>query len=194
MGRLRMFVRALGCASLLIVGGGAYALASAKGGTITVCVSHHGGALYKAKKCAKPDKELSWNKAGSPGPQGTPGTPGAPGMPATKLFAAVRDAGTIAASSDGVQVYHVSTGVWQVDFAQDISHCAALATIGAVPVYSAPGTSTGRTPGYATASTESAGSAHGNSGFPTGDTVEVETFAGATDLAVDSSFDVAVFC
>jgi hypothetical protein len=194
MGLLRRSVPALVCASLLIAGGGAYALASSGGGTITVCVSHNGGSLYKAKKCAKRDKSLSWNRVGSPGPQGGTGPAGMAGMPATKLFAAVRNDGTIDASSAGVQVYHASTGVWQVNFGQDVSHCAALAGNGAVPVYSSSGTSTGRTPGYATASTVSAGRTDSPSGYPTADTVEVETFAGATDSATDTSFDVAVFC
>jgi hypothetical protein len=65
--------------ALLAVGGG-YALASGgSGGTITVCVSHHGGALYKAKKCAKHDKKLSWNKVGPQGIQGIQGQTGQTG-------------------------------------------------------------------------------------------------------------------
>lgn len=76
---------AVAAVGLLIAGGGAYALASSRGGKITICVSHHGGALYKAKRCARRDKKLSWNKQGpqgapgSPGPQGTQGPPGPAG-------------------------------------------------------------------------------------------------------------------
>ncbi len=57
-----------------IVGGGSYALAKSNSGTITACVSHKGGALYKASKCHKHGKKLSWNK------QGIQGAPGATGL------------------------------------------------------------------------------------------------------------------
>jgi hypothetical protein len=70
----------LGAAALLIAMAGAYALASSSGGTITVCVNHKGGSLYRAKKCAKADRKLSWNKQGSPGPTGEPGAQGARGI------------------------------------------------------------------------------------------------------------------
>jgi hypothetical protein len=69
-------VAAIGLCVLLAAGGG-YALASGGGTkTITVCVSHKGGTLYKAKKCAKHDKKLSWNKQGIPGIQGIQGQTG----------------------------------------------------------------------------------------------------------------------
>jgi len=62
----------------LAAGGGGYALASGAG-TITVCVRHNGGGLYKASKCAKRDKRLSWNQVGPRGSTGAPGAPGARG-------------------------------------------------------------------------------------------------------------------
>src|SRR5690348_17232573 len=62
-----MGIAALGIA----VGGVAYAAGGS--GTITVCVHKSGGGLYKAKKCKRHDKTLSWNK------QGVAGRPGAPG-------------------------------------------------------------------------------------------------------------------
>jgi hypothetical protein len=74
--------------AMLLVAGGTYALASG-GGTITVCVKKHGGALYKAKKCKKGDKKLSWNKQGPQGKTGATGAPGAngaPGAPGTPGF------------------------------------------------------------------------------------------------------------
>jgi len=48
--------------TLLVVGGG-YAIASG-GATITVCVSHTTGALYRAGRCRKHDRKLSWNQMG----------------------------------------------------------------------------------------------------------------------------------
>jgi hypothetical protein len=70
---------AVGVVALLVVGGGAYALASSTNVTITVCVSHNGGTLYRAKRCAKRDKQLSWSKQGPTGPQGKQGPRGIQG-------------------------------------------------------------------------------------------------------------------
>ena len=70
---------ALGTVALLLGGGAAYALASSTASTITVCVKHDGGALYKAKKCARHDSRLSWNKHGSVGATGASGATGATG-------------------------------------------------------------------------------------------------------------------
>jgi hypothetical protein len=94
MGRLSKLGATLGITVLALAGaGGAYALASSNGGTITVCVKHTGGALYTAKKCARHDQQLSWNKqgpagatgaqgpAGTPGPQGAQGPQGPAGFP-----------------------------------------------------------------------------------------------------------------
>ena len=69
-------------------GSGGYALASSSGGTITVGVSHKRGTLYKAKKCAKGDKKLSWNKVGPQAPQGSSGATGpqGPAGPGTVLL------------------------------------------------------------------------------------------------------------
>lgn len=57
--------------------GGAYAATSTS--AITVCIHRHGGALYKAKKCARHDKKLSWNAKGQTGPAGPTGATGPPG-------------------------------------------------------------------------------------------------------------------
>jgi hypothetical protein len=87
MGRLSKSLTALGVVALLLVGGGAYALASSNG-TITVCVKHAGGGLYQAKKCAKHDRQLRWNTqgpaggTGSQGQQGPQGIQGVQGPPA----------------------------------------------------------------------------------------------------------------
>ena len=79
MGRLSKSVAALGVAALMAAGGGAYALASSTGATITVCVSHKNGTLYQARKCAKRDQRLSWNQQGPEGIQGSQGIQGARG-------------------------------------------------------------------------------------------------------------------
>ena len=69
-----------------LAAGGGYAFASSvSSNTITVCVSHAGGTLYKAKKCAKHDKKLTWNKQGPQGIQGLKGDTGPQGPGATYL-------------------------------------------------------------------------------------------------------------
>jgi hypothetical protein len=81
MGRLAKLMVAFGVAAL-VASGGAYALASARSGTITVCVFHKNGVLYKANKCTFPDTRLSWNivgRQGVKGPQGAKGQEGAKG-------------------------------------------------------------------------------------------------------------------
>lgn len=60
MGRLSRFGLALVGAIVLVAVGGAFALGSTlSGGTVTVCVQHHGGVLYKARRCAAGDRKLS---------------------------------------------------------------------------------------------------------------------------------------
>jgi hypothetical protein len=93
MQRLSKPAVALAATWLALASGGAYALASSSGATITVCVSHKTGTLYTAKQCARDDKKLSWNQRepqgpqrangpqGPQGPQGLQGLPGAPGQP-----------------------------------------------------------------------------------------------------------------
>jgi hypothetical protein len=66
-------------AALVVSGAAAYALASASDATITVCVTHNDGTLYKAKNCAKHDNKLSWNRQGLPGPAGRQGPQGPTG-------------------------------------------------------------------------------------------------------------------
>jgi hypothetical protein len=80
MGRLFNPAGALATAAILIGGSAAYALASSGGSAITVCVTHKNGALYKAKKCAKRDRQLTWNRQGPIGPRGATGPQGAQGI------------------------------------------------------------------------------------------------------------------
>jgi hypothetical protein len=79
MGRLFNSAGALATAAILIAGSAAYALASSRGTAITVCVTHKSGALYKAKKCAKRDRKLTWNRQGPIGPRGATGPRGVQG-------------------------------------------------------------------------------------------------------------------
>jgi hypothetical protein len=80
VGRFSKPAAGLGAVALLIAMAGAYALASSGGGTITVCIDHKGGSLYKAKTCRKPDRKLSWDRQGPQGPGGEPGAQGPRGI------------------------------------------------------------------------------------------------------------------
>jgi hypothetical protein len=67
---------ATGIVAMLAVAAGAAFAAMSGGGTISVCVHHSGGGLYRANKCARHDKKLSWNVQGPRGAQGVTGPPG----------------------------------------------------------------------------------------------------------------------
>jgi hypothetical protein len=84
MGRLSKSAAAFGAAALLIAGG-AYAFASSAVSTITVCVSHTDGTLYKAKKCASHDTNLTWNRRGPAGTRGATGATGPRGAPGSAV-------------------------------------------------------------------------------------------------------------
>src|SRR6185312_2150602 len=99
MRRLSKSAATLGAVALLLGGGTAYALASSTGATIAVCVKHDGGTLYRAKKCAKHDSRLSWNKQGAPGATGATGAQGpkgdtGPQGPGATTFAMTLPSGT----------------------------------------------------------------------------------------------------
>lgn len=72
--------------------------------------------------------------AGAPGAPGATGATGAPGTPATKLWAQIGADGAIIASSGGVtaRAGGATPGTYAVNFGQDITHCAAMATQGGV--------------------------------------------------------------
>ena len=97
MGRLSKYASVLGVVALVIAAGGAYAVASSRGGAITVCVSHNGGALYRSSRCAAQDTRLSWNRQGPAGPRGPKGPPGPAGVAST--WALVSAAGSVLSSS-----------------------------------------------------------------------------------------------
>lgn len=172
--------------------GVAYAASHVSASTISACVHNKSGVLYAAKQCRPRDPRLTWGVTGPPGPAGPAGAQGAQGpagAPATTLFAQVREDGTPAASSAGVQTARVALGQYLVNFGQDITHCVALVQEGGVPF--APGVSTGYGDGPAHAIILGAGAKFGN-GFPTGDTVLIATTAGS-GLA-DSTFQLGVVC
>jgi hypothetical protein len=106
-------------ALVVAAAGGAYAAGQAST-TITLCVSRHGGAVYKAKRCKRRDSKLSFNTTG---PAGATGATGAAG-PDTGVAG-----GSLAGSYPDPSLASSAVG-------------AAQLAAGAVPAYQANGTTT----------------------------------------------------
>jgi hypothetical protein len=135
---------------------------------------------------------------GPAGPQGAPGAVGAtgpPGAPATTLWAQIAADGSVNASSAGVTArVGVSPGTYAVNFGQDITHCAAMATQGAIPTYVAPGSVAGGLAGAPLVRIYSAGIDLAP-GFPSASSAIVATTSEAGGGApVATTFYIAVFC
>jgi hypothetical protein len=189
--RLIGFVAVVSCAAS--AGSAAFAADSRPASNVvSACVHVRGGVLYVARRCAGHDRRVSWGTTGPPGAQGPPGAPGPAGPAgagAATLIAQVAPDGTLGAASPGVQIDKVSTGLYELDFARDITRCVASVQQGGIPA--GPGGSTGTGDGAAHASIFGAGTTFAN-GFPTGDTVLVSTIERGG--LSDSSFQLAILC
>jgi hypothetical protein len=175
----------IGVVLILTASGAAYETSNdSSSGTIVACVHHKGGGLYVASKCAPHDGRLALKVGGSLNVMGTP---------TARLFAQITANGTINASSPGVtasQFLH-HTGTFRVNFGQNITRCAAIATQGALPEFGTPGASTTRVVGSAVVDMFAPGYTFPN-GYPSADTVQVETFAGSTHA--NAPFYITVSC
>ena len=79
---------------------------------------------------------------GADGQDGLDGQDGQDGVNATDLWAQIKGDGSVNASSGGITARVNGTGVYYVNFAQDITHCAALATQASIPNFAGAGLST----------------------------------------------------
>ena len=105
---------------VLLAGAGAAYAASKSSGTITVCVAHTSGTLYKHASCNKGDSTLSWNVRGPRGPAGPP---------ATSLWALVDgSASPTLIYGKGVTSVSDFSGTILVTFSKNVSKCAFVAT------------------------------------------------------------------
>ncbi|HEY2055303.1 MAG TPA: hypothetical protein VGH14_15330 [Solirubrobacterales bacterium] len=101
--------------------------------------------------------------------------------------------GTINASSGSVTaVRSSSTGIYFVNFGQDISHCAIVANEGALPVFGHPGTSTGDYQGWVNVGMIGSPGEY-RIGFPYEETVSVLVHE-LSGEPINSSFYIAAFC
>jgi pilus assembly protein FimV len=133
--------------------------------------------------------------AGAPGAPGAPGAAGTPGAPATKLWAQISADGRVNAASGPVTARAgVAPGTYAVNFGQDITHCAAMATQGGIPSFSAPGAVAAGVAGAPLVRVYSAGIDLAP-GFPSISTVIIATTnEAAAGAPVATTFFVAVFC
>jgi hypothetical protein len=110
---------------------------------------------------------------GPKGDKGDKGAKGDPGESATKLWASIASTGTIVNQQGATASAKIGTGSYIVDFDQDVSKCAVLATQSFF------------TNGYASARPDAGAATR----------VRVSTWAtSSTNVPVDASFYVAVFC
>jgi hypothetical protein len=106
----------------LVLGGGAYALGSSSAGTITACVSHKDGTLYRASTCRAHDKTLTWNQQGPIGPRGPRGLKGPQGPGATSFATTINQGApprTLDKLANGVTLagscFNSSVGIVELD-------------------------------------------------------------------------------
>lgn len=112
---------------------------------------------------------------GNQGPQGAKGERGETGAAATKLFAQIKEDGSVNASGSPVTVHRFTTGTYLVNFGRDLTGCVAVANQGGVPISSFPGASTSAANGYGARITIESKSPGLEifPGFPVGETVIV---------------------
>jgi hypothetical protein len=129
---------------------------------------------------------------GQDGADGQDGQDGQDGLDATSLWAQIKADGSVNASGPGVTARAGGTGVYYVNFAQDITQCAAVATQAAIPNPPGAGLSTNGITGPAFVTMSSAGVDYA-AGFPSQNSVKVQTNR-VNGTAVSTSFTIAVFC
>jgi hypothetical protein len=157
----------------------------------SISLSDLSASAHKALRGAR-GPEGPAGDTGDDGPQGDDGDAGEDGAPATKLWAQIKADGSVNASSPDVTAVNTSTGVYYVDFEEDITHCAAVATQGAIPDFAAAGSGTTGIPGAAFVVMNSAGTDFAP-GFPRSSSVGVQTRR-TNGALVSTSFAIAVFC
>jgi hypothetical protein len=152
-------------------------------------------SLSKSARKALRGQNGARGPVGPQGPAGALGATGPAGVSATKLWAQVGADGSVNASSGGVTArVGVASGTYAVNFGQDITHCAAMATQGALPVYATPGSTAGGLAGAPLVRVYSAGIDLAP-GFPSVSSLIVATTnEAAAGVPTPTTFYVAVFC
>ena len=129
---------------------------------------------------------------GQDGQDGLDGQDGQDGLNATDLWAQIAGDARVNASGGGVTARANGTGIYFVNFGQDITHCAVVATQAAIPNFAGAGMSTSGIAGAAFVSMSNAG-VDLAAGFPSQTSVRVQTNR-ANGTAVSTNFTIAAFC
>jgi hypothetical protein len=129
---------------------------------------------------------------GQDGADGQDGQDGLDGQDATALWAQIKADGSVNASGTAVTARNSGTGVYYVNFGEDITQCAAVATQASIPNFAGAGLSTTGIPGPAFVAMNSAGVDFA-AGFPSQTSVKVQTNR-VNGSAVSTSFAIALFC
>jgi hypothetical protein len=129
---------------------------------------------------------------GQDGEDGFDGQDGLDGLNATDLWAQIGNDASVNASGGGVTARAMGTGIYLVNFGQDITHCAVVATQASLPNFTGAGLSTTGTPGAAFVVMSNTG-VDLAAGFPSQMSVRVQTNR-ANGPAVSTNFTIAAFC
>jgi hypothetical protein len=109
-------------ALLALAAGAAYATIPDAQGVIHACYKASGQLrVTDAGSCGSGENALAWNQTGPPGPPGPPAGPA--------LFAVVTKDGTLQ-SGTAVASARTAVGVYDVQFAEDLTGCAAVVSQG----------------------------------------------------------------
>jgi hypothetical protein len=143
-------------------------------------------ALHGARGPAGPQGD-----DGLDGADGEDGADGQDGQDAVSVWAQIKPDGSVNAASPGVTARSTAAGAYLVNFGQDITHCAPLATQATIPNFAGAGSpQPAFGPSFVGMSNTGATLAPG---FPSQTSVSVETRR-TNGTAVSTGFTIAVFC
>ena len=144
-------------------------------------------ALHGARGPAGPQGD-----DGLDGADGEDGADGQDGQDAVSVWAQVKPDGSVNAASPGVTARSTAAGAYLVNFGQDITHCAPLASQASLPNFAGAGLAAAGVPGPAFVGMSNTGATLAP-GFPSQTSVSVETRR-TNGTAVSTGFTIAVFC
>jgi hypothetical protein len=170
---------------------------AASGFTITSSKQIKPGSISLQSLSKSARKALRGNQGppgadGQDGQDGEDGQDGQDGQDATDLWAQIAGNADVNESGGEVTARAMGTGIYLVNFGQDITHCAVVATQASLPNFSAAGLSTTGITGPAYVAMTNTG-VDLAPGFPSQTSVRVQTNR-ANGSAVASNFTIAAFC
>jgi hypothetical protein len=129
---------------------------------------------------------------GVDGDDGEDGQDGQDGQDAAALWAQIGNDASVNSSGDDVTARTMGTGIYLVNFGQDITHCSVVATQASIPNFAGAGQSTAGIAGAPFVVMSNTG-VDLAAGYPSQTSVRVQTNR-ANGTAVFSNFTIAAFC